>query len=91
MHQLISLGGGGALPSLAAISNIEVKARHGFKWPHSLSVKGGWKEKRKKKICVCESELLYNPYYYLRAKGSVPIKEYHRQTIQQACTQANLQ
>lgn len=31
-----------------------------------------------------ESELLYCPYYYLQAKGSVPIKEYHRWTIQQA-------
>lgn len=38
-----------------------------------------------------ESELLYNPFYYLQAKGSVPIKEYHIWTIQQAGTQTNLQ
>lgn len=44
-----------------------------------------------RKICMYESELLYNPYYYLQAKGSVPIKEYHRRTIQQAGTQTNLQ
>lgn len=30
---------------------------------------------------MCESELLYR-HYYLQAEGSVPIKEYHRWTIQ---------